>query len=196
MGTIQNFLINILIVFYSFLLNELRIRFLVFNGKLRGKFSKDFPKIFMDLNEASELLNLIFAQPMMLVIGSLKISTTFYFYDLYALLKAPEISSNQIGYCLGSNFYGLCNNLILMLFLVSCNLTKSEVNKVMDVMQGKVENENFKRKIEEIKSMKIFLLQLKQIQPNFSCGFYEFDWSAILEVRKINLNLQKNQKNR
>lgn len=190
-GLFETISSNWFLMFICFLISEVRLRFATLNGILRTEKQvwKELSWIFMQLCDAVEILNAIFAMPIMLYICSLLIATTFHLYDLYALLKSPQMNAHQIGYSMAANMYSFLILLQMFLFLSCCSLTLKEARKSMEILQRKLQREHFKihsRKCEKSKKlMKNFILQLKHIQPKFSCGFYDFNWITIQTVSKL-----------
>lgn len=186
---LESFASNAFLLFICFLILEIRVRFAALNEALKMEILKDFSWIFMQLCEAAEIINVIFAHPVMLFITSHHMFTTFQLYDLYALLKSPNVQIQQIGYSVSTNMYSFFVNSFIIMFIVCCSLTLMEARKSMETLQRRLQKEHFKncsKKGEKDKKiLKFFILQLKHIQPKFSCDFYDFNWVSILLVRKF-----------
>lgn len=173
---------NIYIIFICVLILKIRAQFRAFNDTLKSQHQnlKEFSSIFIQLCEIVDEFNGIFAQSMAITMTGLFSGTTFHFYDLYSVLSSSRVKNYQIGYSVSANLWSFFVNFFMMSFIVCCGLTMMEGRKSLGILQRKL---NIERNLKVKKVMKVFILQLKHLQPKFSCGFFDFDWATIQMVR-------------
>ena len=133
-------------------------------------------QLHLDVNKTISLINQIFSIPIMIQSGFCIISAVISLYELFSIFSIPNVSIQQIGFCLIVNAW-LPNALIaIILEITSCMLAINERNKMKRILRNILCKEN-EEKVQ--KRLRIFQQQIIHSDASFSCGLFEFHWSFL-----------------
>lgn len=141
---------------------------------------KSLSKLHLQAHQIISLTNKIFATPIMISFGFYTSSGVFSLYELFSIYSVPNVTQQQIGFCLVVSSWWPNSVFIMFIEVWCCVATASEGNKTSKILR----NILCKEKNEKVqKYLKIFLMQISHSRPIFSCGLFEFCWELLGIVR-------------
>ncbi|KAL7015124.1 hypothetical protein ACKWTF_016289 [Chironomus riparius] len=137
---------------------------------------KHTSQLHLDVNSTISLINQIFSIPIMIQTGFCITSGVISLYELFSIFSIPNVTMQQIGFCLIVNAW-LPNSLIsIILEITSCMLAISERNKMKKILRNFLSKEN-DEKVQ--RRLRIFQQQIIHSDASFNCGLFEFHWSFL-----------------
>ncbi|KAL7015122.1 hypothetical protein ACKWTF_016287 [Chironomus riparius] len=140
------------------------------------KFLKEVSKLHLSVNSTTKLINIIFSFPIMIGIGFCVASGVLSFYEIFSIFSIPNVTMQQIGFCLIINAW--LPNTIISIFMVTtcCMITISERDRTVDILENLLCNETDGK---VMKKLRIFQQQIIHSKVSFSCGLFELQWNFL-----------------
>lgn len=141
-----------------------------------SKMLRTLSNLHLKLFETISLTNRIYSFPVMVAFGFYISSGVFSLYELFSVFSDPNVTKQQIGFCLIINAW-LPNAVLYTIVEIACCMAAADegkgTTKILRSILCKEKDEKIRIKL------RTFLLQLSHSTPVIGCGLFEFHWECL-----------------
>lgn len=134
-----------------------------------------------DIHELIHVVNKIFSVPLMVLLAYTISAAVFSLYELISVLLTPNVTMQQIGFCLCLNTWLPDWILFTVMLVYFPELAAKEGMRTLSVLRNILSDENCDKNSE--KWTRMFIMQIGHSKLRFSCGLFAFEWELLGVVR-------------
>lgn len=168
-------------------LNEIRLRINLINDTLTNSYihPKILARLHLSLCELTTINNRMSAFQISSMIGINIMNTTLVLFELYDVLITDSNNPLKIFFCVGAIVFSSYFTILIIFYVVIASVAVKEGGRTTEIL-GQILIKGFGiERCENLKILRIFMLQLKHFNLNVTCGFFDIDWKVFMMVKIV-----------